>query len=137
MVYMLLKKQWLTPREVRLGLRDGSFVLSDRWPDPPADWSEFQRNRVLGALDVAYLYLREGMKMSQIAQLRNVKHQRITQILTLAVNFLRSQGALIAAAPGWLPVFVCRLFVPKVSDCSGVLSFLPLQIRAPPSVVSL
>jgi hypothetical protein len=49
----------------------------------------------------------------------------------------RTQGALTAAAPGWLPFFVCHLFVPEPSDWSGVLSFLTLQIRAPPSVISL
>lgn len=86
----------MTPRQVRIGLRERRLRLVTCFPAPPPELSKFQQTRLRKAFYVVYLYLNKGVNVEAIAAQRQVEHQRISQILKLGIDYLIEAGKIRA-----------------------------------------
>jgi len=84
----------MTAQQVKTGLANGSLSLGPGFPRLRYNMSEFQQERTRQAFKVADLYFRRGLTVVQIAERLGVTHQRVTQILKLAVRRLIEAGHL-------------------------------------------
>lgn len=70
--------------------------MADSFPKPPQTLSEFQRKRLSKAFHVVKLYLNKGMNVERIAGELHCKHQRVSQVLKLGIDYLVETGIIRA-----------------------------------------
>jgi len=85
----------LTPRDVKLAIKDGTVQLMAGQPKIPNEHSEFQKRRIKASFPVVWRYLKGGRTVTQLAQEMKVTHQRISQVLSLGVGFLVGAGHIV------------------------------------------
>lgn len=84
----LLEVLRFTPRDVKLGLREGRLKLEEGLPKIPLNRSTFQRRRIRASFPMVMRYLRKNRTVNELAKEFAVTHQRVSQVLSLGVEFL-------------------------------------------------